>query len=95
MSKELEYIPLSKIRDADASHASSYDGYGAGWESLGRERGGFKQYSDTARIKSGTHWRILSIVGGLLIALGFATGHHFYLSSLANTDVRLTRSQFW
>ncbi|KAG8822379.1 hypothetical protein FRC17_009574 [Serendipita sp. 399] len=95
MPNESENIQLSEIENRKNSHEDSSSGYGSGWESLGRERGAFKQYSTDAHIRSETHWRILLIVGGLLVALGIAAGHHFYLSSVANRDLRLSRSQFW
>ncbi|KAG8822381.1 hypothetical protein FRC17_009576 [Serendipita sp. 399] len=93
-----QYLSYDNYDDNDeeaASHDTLHN-RSSHWEALGREDGGFKQYSmATHLIKTETHWRILLIVGGLLLALGFATGHHLYLSSIASKDVRFTRSQFW
>ncbi|KAG8753449.1 hypothetical protein FRC14_006026 [Serendipita sp. 396] len=65
------------------------------WESLGRMHGGFKQWPNARHIKTDTPWHISFIVGGILLALVIATGHHIYLSFIANTDVNTSTSQFW
>ncbi|KAG8822382.1 hypothetical protein FRC17_009577, partial [Serendipita sp. 399] len=76
-----EYTPLNtsnnttntSFRNESYTYNSSYN-RSSHWESLGREDGGFKRYpTATHHIKTETHWRILLIVGGLLLALGFAT----------------------